>query len=294
MNSLLFAMKYSLGELDMGPVSHAAELYAQWRDALPDDAARAAKPVVIVPGMDHSQFCPPFNVSNDPTPEIPPALAVEQTSAVMAAWLDAVAAGGAAAAVPAARAAAAASELRSWVANATAPIAGAFLAARQLEEGAWCEAAQRVVLSSLPEQAQSRVTGVVVHRVNASTALEHAHTNTTLGPATGGGGGGDSTLSLDIISYSRYANTSWNPMQHFGPVYAGASDVACKMVSADLVAKQLGVSGYWPSKTPGANATCEAANRAAVQRAKDLLAAHWPAAVGAACEQSALGRELHV
>ena len=31
---------------------------------------KIAKPVVIIPGMDHSQFCSPFNVSGDLQPEI--------------------------------------------------------------------------------------------------------------------------------------------------------------------------------------------------------------------------------
>ena len=46
-----------LGELDMLPISHAAILHGQ-HAALPP-AQRASKAVVIVPGMDHSQFCSP-------------------------------------------------------------------------------------------------------------------------------------------------------------------------------------------------------------------------------------------
>lgn len=44
-----------LGELDMVPTSHAALLFEQYKQLAPVD--QAAKPIVIIPGMDHSQFC---------------------------------------------------------------------------------------------------------------------------------------------------------------------------------------------------------------------------------------------
>ena len=70
------------------PVSHAALLYAQWT-RLPS-IEQLQKVAVIVPGMDHSAFCPGFNVSGDHPSEIPEAIALATIASVAASWMDVV------------------------------------------------------------------------------------------------------------------------------------------------------------------------------------------------------------
>ena len=84
-------------------------------------------------------------------------------------------------------------------------------------------------------------------------------------------------LHLKAVALPSYANNSVNPVQRFAPGYAGAADVACKMVSCDRVAQQLGAAGHFPEKRP--NVTCAALNALAAARALALLRAHWPPAV---------------
>ena len=77
-----------LGELDMVPTSHAALLFDEY-DSM-SKQAQAEKSVVVVPNMDHSQFCAPFNVSGDLRPEMSNQEAVAVISTVMASWMNVV------------------------------------------------------------------------------------------------------------------------------------------------------------------------------------------------------------
>ena len=58
--------------------------------------------------------------------------------------------------------------------------------------------------------------------------------------------------------------------------YASASEIACKLLSADRVAQQLNVSGKFPDKAPPVS--CAEVNAAAAGTALALLADTWPAA----------------
>jgi len=78
------------GELDMVPISHTADLVSQWK-AMGEPYDK--RPIIIL-GMDHSQFCSPFNVSGDLQPEIPNWMALRRSTQVFAAWMDAVMTGG--------------------------------------------------------------------------------------------------------------------------------------------------------------------------------------------------------
>ena len=60
----------------MLPISHIALVYKQYVNLTMEE--KIAKPVVVIPGMDHSQFCSPFNVSGDLQPEISNEEALEQ------------------------------------------------------------------------------------------------------------------------------------------------------------------------------------------------------------------------
>ena len=245
-----------LGELDMQPTSHAALLYSQYIGL--SSAEKAEKPVVIIPGMDHSQFCSPFNVSGDLRPEISNELATHYASTVTAAWVDAQ--------QPSSLAATAAAEiLGSWVENSTAPITAAWRAARAAEDSGVCEAAQRVIMGSLPSD-RVRVNVVTVR---GSALLEHNHTKYELDAA--------GLLTLKAVSYPYYPqNSSWSPTAIFAPTYSSASDVSCKLVSADRIAQQLNISGGFPQSSPPVG--CSAINEHVVKQALELLDTHWPAA----------------
>ena len=251
-----------VGELDMVPaMGHVGTLVGQWL-AMPgaDSAQRATKPLVIVPGMDHSQFCSPFNVSGDLAPEIPNDAARAYAAAATAAWVDNVVHP-----TPAL-----AATLSAFVQNASVPITRAWREASALEASAWCAEAQKIAIADLPAAAAARVDVQVVAKT-AGASLEHFHTNYTLDPSTG-------RLSIFIGSYAYYPQvSSWNPVTLFGPTYQSAGDISCKLVSADRVAQQLNVTGAYPQKAPPV--PCSRMNAAAVDKAMGLLEASWPAGV---------------
>lgn len=248
-----------LGELDMLPISHSAQLFDL--NLKLDDKARVHKPVVIIAGMDHSQFCSPFHVAGDLKPEISDADATASASAIQAAWIDAIVSDSANANM----------QLQGWMEKWTEPITRAFRQAQALEKEDWCRQAQLTALTKLPAKAQSQVGAINVLVRNASAALEHGHTNFTLNAVTG-------KVDLQIVSYAYYPQvSSWNPVKLFAPTYAAASDISCKLVSSDRVAEQVGAEGFFPQKAP--DVTCADINAVAFQKAISLLDSSWPASV---------------
>ena len=250
-----------LGEIDMVPTSHAALLFSQW-DTLPNAETKAQKSIVIVPGMDHSQFCSPFNVSGDIQPEITNEQALHVIGTVLASWIDAV--------LFPSSATDAIATLHAYTENSTRPITGAFLAARAMEKEQVCQQAQDIILRDLPNASTlvSKIDMTVVVP-NGSANLEHTHTNFSRV--------GD-RLQLKIGSYPYYPSvSSWNPIAVLAPNYSGASDISCKLVSADRVAQQFKIVGYFPQKEP--SATCIAINQWSIDTAISMLSEHWPAAI---------------
>lgn len=59
------------GELDFVPTSHTALLFQQCQ-SLPSSLDRFRKIAIVVPRMDHSDFCPGFHVQNDIVSELSP------------------------------------------------------------------------------------------------------------------------------------------------------------------------------------------------------------------------------
>ena len=112
--------------MDSLPISHAAQLFAL--NAKLNDADRVRKPVVIVPGMDHSQFCSPFHVSGDLVPEISDVEATQIASSITARWVDSVVLADAASQ----------SYLMASM-KTTEKITAAFNEAALLETGQWCK-----------------------------------------------------------------------------------------------------------------------------------------------------------
>ena len=246
-----------VGELDMVPaMGHVGTLVDQYERQL-DAAARAQKPLVIVPGMDHSQFCAPFNVSGDLAPEISNADALQYAAAATAAWVDNVVR----------PSPALAAVLGDFVDNATVPITRAWREASALEAADWCAEAQQIAIAHLPAVARSKVDVQVVAKTGGAS-LEHFHTNYTLDARTG-------RLSIFIGAYAYYPQvSSWNPVELFGPTYQSASDISCKLMSADRIAQQLKVAGAFPQAKPPV--PCSQINMAAVDRAVALLGKYWP------------------
>ena len=98
------------------------------------------KPVVIVPGMDHSQFCSPFKVGGDLAPEITNAAATEISSGVIAAFVDGIILDDKQAK----------ETLIEQVNKGTRSISQAWLEASKMEKSEWCVSAQRLMASSCP------------------------------------------------------------------------------------------------------------------------------------------------
>ena len=237
-----------LGELDMLPISHAALL---WRSAAQLQAPppqqqqqqhqqqQQLKGARVLAGMDHSQFCAPFNVSGDIVPEISNEQATAAAAAALGAWLDLVvaAAPGAAAVRASATASSSSSSTATAAATAaaataaaaardahddTAAISAGYLAAHDMEQTAWCAQAQRLILARTlsPEQIASRLV-ISVTAVNSSTSLEHFHPSYSLadggGGAAGGGGGKVLHVQLGAYAYNAVNASSWNPVAEFAP-----------------------------------------------------------------------------
>jgi len=248
-----------LGELDMVPTSHAAMLYSQWAALSPN--AQSEKPIVIVPGMDHSQFCSPFKVDGDLVPEITNAAATKISSMVIASFVDGIVLDD--------------KQAKDFVIEkvqeGTKSISQAWIDASIMEKSEWCVRAQRLTISYLPQTVQSRIKNISVLVRESNPSLEHGHTNITVDPA-------DGSLHLNIVAKASYDNSSFNPMARFAPNYASAGDIACKMLSGDEIAKAAGLKqgDFWPAEHP--NITCTAVNQLAWNIAVSLLQKYWPSA----------------
>ena len=250
-----------LGELDMVPTSHAALLFRDY-DSLPSPLDQAQKTVIVVAGMDHSQFCSPFNVSGDLVPEITNSEALRIISDVMSSWMNSV--------LYPTTSKSDMMLLSSYVENSTRPMTAAFLEATKLEAAEVCRQGQELILRDLPN-----VTNVYarlqidVHVPNSKANLEHAHTNYSWN---------GSVLHMNIASYPYYPSlSSWNPIAVLSPTYSSASDISCKMISADRIAQQFELKGYYPQKS--VSATCTIINQASIDTALAIVAKHWPAAI---------------
>jgi hypothetical protein len=229
------------GELDFTPLSHAAINFAQ-SAALPA-AERYRKPTVLLPRVDHSDFCPGFHVSGDIVSESQHATLF--IANVTALWMQVVTG------VDVQQSSAL---LSQWMAQ-TSAMAAPFLIARALDERLWCEHAQRYLGDV---QAVGAAALVVQNTtvVDGSVALTFAHTTYSLLDAN--------TLAVSPVSYSRYDTDVQQK-------WAAPLDIACKAVSAQRVLAEL--RGGNPA--PVTSLQCRALNVAALQNATQLLTTHW-------------------
>jgi len=238
------------GELDMLPISHTSELVRQWQ-ALGEGSFYFQKLPIIVPGMDHSQFCPPFQVSGDLVPEISNEAATDTISDILAAWLDAVVSQGVDTS---------AVKLLRGYADKTAPIAAPFIKATEYDE-TWCASAQQLMVKT------TKAFSVVSEHRYDSANLEHCHPSATMDGAT---------LKVTVCDYRFFSYTN-STTPDFAPTYQGPQDISCKMLSEDKIAKELGLPDVDMSSKEIAN-KCSALNLEAFNKAMSVVSANWPAA----------------
>jgi len=252
------------GELDGGGarVSTMAGLYEQskkYADEHGLDEALKLKPVQVLEGMDHSDFCPGFFVTKtkDCVSEVTQDVALATIGKVAAAFLhlnspvsDATKKD--------------AMEVMQSMLEFTKEMVSPFMTAFQLEkgqlesppegvpEGPWCKVAQEEIVG-LPAADQSKL------KVQPCTLIttglhqfEHQHTNYTV----------QSDGSLEVSCFSDVEP----PAMSISESQFSAKSVDCKMVDATRVAEQLHI------KTDG-NVACADINGKAVEVAKKLLPA---------------------
>jgi len=253
------------GELDMMPVTHMAALLTQYDELSP--AAKKRKVPIIIPGMDHSQFCPGFDVVGDNVAEISNAEAAQAVGAVTAAWLDLQV-------LPDGITAAASELLASMVESTTRPILGAFMEAARNEPAAYCAKAQ-LFKANLPAEYNEQV-HIVVKTLNSSANTEHFHPNASMNTGARSGNGANS-LTVSIGSYPFYdQDDKYSPLK-FIPSYVGARDITCKMLSSAAIGKWFGIP---PAKDATGKEispkSCREVNQVMVAEAEALLNKYWP------------------
>jgi len=214
------------------------------------------KPVIILPGLNHSDFCPGFDVPGDLPAEVDQKQATQEIGIVTAAFLHLQVPS-----LPETLYAASRKVLKDrveWTRGLMTP----YLQAQEWEtktgdvrvsqEGSspFCAKMQHLTAGLAPHDDHQLE---VVDGFHASSSnLEHCHPNWT---HTGTGIQVDSCSHTDF--YTDIANT--------GSISA-ASEIACKMLSSDRITQQLKVKAADPS------VPCSAGNRDAVHVAETLAA----------------------
>lgn len=243
------------GELDgLTRVSRIAVEYAKMV-SLPA-RERLRKPVVVLPGVCHSQFCEGVNVTSfghhDLAPEVSWKEAHEQIASVAAAFLT-ITVNQSAAAV------AEATHLFESHWKYTDQLVQGFLSAKGGEEATssasnWCATVQTSVVA--PRNSSSEYTASVRVVNAAELAVSHPSIDAASAP-----------VDVGIVSHAAYA---LNPID-VSTVPVAATSLTCEMSSEDAIAlarKQPGAGG----KTPLPN-RCRDANAAAITAAESMVTA---------------------
>lgn len=244
------------GELDgLTRVSRIALEYAKMT-SLPL-SERLRKPVVVLPGVCHSQFAEGVNVTSfghhDLVPDVSWPLAHQQIAAVAADFLTLVVNDSSTVAAEAAFA-------ERWA--YTMQLVRGFLAARSTEKttmsagtGAnWCAQVQSSVIAP---KAAGRAYGVDVKVVSAAAlATSSPRLDTASSP-----------VDVDLVSHAAYG---LNPVD-VSTVPVAATSLTCEMMSADAIDLASGTPGAG-GKPPPPN-LCRAANTAAIESAESLVSA---------------------
>jgi len=240
-------------ELD-GGLARPGKTAVWWRQHLALQAAHgekfalAHKPVLVLPKLNHSDFCPGFDVPGDLPAEVPQAEATEEIGRVVAAFLHLRAGGAPSAAQQGLE--------PLWTKAAwTRQLLGPYLEAQDLEHSSadtsssekgsspFCVAAQRLI-AGLSKEDDARLE-VADGFHTTSPGLMHCHPKYTAS---------EGRLTARTCSHADY----YVDVANTGEITA-ASEVACKMLSSDRVASELKTK----AASPGAG--CRAINRHAVE-----------------------------
>lgn len=235
-----------VGELDFVPISHVAILYQEYLQL--SQSRQYLNPVVVVPGMSHSAFCPGFYVSGDIKQEIDEKVALQIIGQVTGAWITLLS--------YSSPPQAAYYTLSKWN-TTTYPLLAGYLTAMTTESASWCSFAQQT-LSGLSQDDIDKL-DISVQTVSSSLQLTNSHTSYTLN--------GDS-LAIQLVNFPYYEGG-------FLPKNAGALELGCKALTAERIAQQLNLD---PS-TVNFNVTCEDVNQISLQTASSLLSKFWPNAL---------------
>mmetsp|Transcript_15990 Transcript_15990/g.36273 ORF Transcript_15990/g.36273 Transcript_15990/m.36273 type:complete len:375 (-) Transcript_15990:30-1154(-) len=220
-----------------------------------EEKALQQKPVVILPGLNHSDFCPGFDVPGDLPAEVGQDAATATIGEAVAAFLRLHVGS------PAAREDAMKflREKAAWTKQLMDP----YLKAQDMErtasdtttspEGAspFCAKAQHIVAGLSPED-DKRINVLDGFHVT-SPHLEHCHPNWT---ATGGG-----SFMLHSCSHTDY----YKDIANTGSLTA-ASEISCKLLSSDRVCQQLKTKAAKPK------VDCREGNKWAVKVAESMAA----------------------
>jgi len=247
-------------ELD-GGLARPGKTSTWWRQhsalraARGEEYALVQKPVIVLPGLNHSNFCPGFDVPGDLPAEVSQRVATASIAKVVAAFLRAQTA------TAPARRASGVQLLREKVAW-TQELLEPYVKAQELERttGAsvspesaspFCAQAQHIV-AGLSEADDARLEVRDSFRA-ASTHLEHCHPNWNV-TAQGG-------ISVQSCSHTDY----YVDIANTGAITA-ASEIACKMLSSARISQQLKTTADKPA------VPCSEGNRLAVKLAESLAA----------------------
>jgi hypothetical protein len=253
------------GELDGGGarVSTLAGLFEQskaYADAHGWEETFKLKPVHVLEGLDHSDFCPGFFVTKvkDCKSEVSQSTALAAIGAAAGAFIHLNSP------VSEEAKANAMAVMKTKLQPFTLEMVQPFLTAFQLEkgqlaaapsgipQGPWCEVANKIIVGLSTEDAGK----LQVEPCKLITAglheFEHQHTNYTVL--------GDGRLDVTCFSAVEPPDSSISASQ-FSP-----KSVDCKMVDATRVAEQLHV-------TTNSSVTCADINREAVEVAKKMVPA---------------------
>lgn len=238
-------------ELD-GGAARPGKTSTWWREHLEiareqgADFALERKPVVILQGLNHSDFCPGFDVPGDLPADVSQADATAAIGRAVAAFLQvqvgsaAVRDGG----VGVLR------KLISWTQEFMEP----YLALQELERSLdgrspFCEQAQHIVAGlSAPEDARLTVSDSYA---SSSSDLERCRPNWS-------SSGAGRALSVRTCGHADYYADVANTRS-----ITAASELACKMLSSALISQQLNASAARPA------ADCREANMYAAKLAEE-------------------------
>lgn len=233
------------GAIDSIPFTHAAQMLLQ-RENL-DQEGQIQKVIVVIPKMDHSDFCQGFHVKSDIITELSREEAVTAIGEVTGSWLD----------------------LQVFGLNfgkmriidnyieITKNLIKPFVEAMKYEQTQWCEYGQKI-LSGVSENLWESMLDVSSWEIVGSNSdLEHSHPNYTLG---------NNKLSINVPSYPYYEE-----IQNFSysTLYSGARDIACKMISSERIANELNFK-------LSEQLTCKDVNMKAFELAEQIVSQYTP------------------